>query len=73
MVTILIMLEKMATLGLLKMKVFWNKGYNVIISVYDVTKKVSPRDANDIVDVVMWLKFGNSSISMTEVIITVVV
>ena len=73
MVTILIMSGKMATLGLLKMKVFWNKGYNVIISVYDVNKKVSPRDANDIVDVVMWLKFGNSSISMREVIITVVV
>ena len=73
MVTILIMSGKMATLDHLKMKVFWNKGYNVIISVYDVTKKVSPRDANDIVDVVMWLKFGNSSISMREVIITVVV
>ena len=73
MVTILIMSGKMATLDHLKMKVFWNKGYNVIISVYDVNKKVSPRDANDIVDVVMWLKFGNSSISMREVIITVVV
>ena len=28
---------KLATLGLLEIKVFRNKGYEVIISVYDVT------------------------------------
>ena len=39
MVTILMISEKMATLGLLKIKVFWNKGYDVTISVYDITKK----------------------------------
>ena len=37
MVTTLKMSTKMATLGPLKMKVFWCKVYNVIISVYDVT------------------------------------
>ena len=60
----------MAALGLLKVKVFWNKGYDVIISVHDVTNKILSRDSNYIIDVVMWPKFGNSSISMREVIIT---
>ena len=70
MVTILMMSAKMATPGLLKIKVFWNKGYDVIISVHDVTNKILSRDSNYIVDVVMWPKFGNTSISMREVIIT---
>ena len=39
-VTILIMSAKMATLDLLKIKVFLNKGYDVIIFVYDVTNKI---------------------------------
>ena len=43
----------MATLGLLKMKVFWNKCYDVIISVYGVINKNLSRDSNYIVDVVM--------------------
>ena len=30
----------MATLGLLKVKIFLNKGYDVIISAYDVTVNV---------------------------------
>ena len=64
------MSEKLATLDLLKIKVFWSKGYDVIISVYDLTNKILSRDSNYIVDVVMWLKFGNSSISMSEVVIT---
>ena len=29
-----------ATLGLLEIKIFWNKGYDVIISVYDVPMKL---------------------------------
>ena len=58
MVTILMMSAKMATLGLLKIKVFRNKGYDVIISVYDVINKNLSRDSNCIVDVVMWPKFG---------------
>ena len=60
---------KLATLGLLKIKEFWNKGYDVIASNCDVTDKVLSPDSNYIVDVVMWPKFGNSSISMREVII----
>ena len=43
----------MATLGLLKMKVFRNKVYGVIISVYDVIKKDLSRGSNFIVDIVM--------------------
>ena len=61
---------KMAIPGLLKIKIFWNKDYDVIISVYNVANKVLWHDSNYIVDVVMWAKFGNSSISMGEVIIT---
>ena len=61
---------KMATPGLLKIMVFWNKGYDIIISVDDVTNKILSRDSNYIVDVFMWPKFGNYSISMREVITT---
>ena len=61
---------KMATPGLLKTTVFWNKGYDVIVPAHDVTNKILLRDSNHIVDVVMWPKFGNSSISVREVIIT---
>ena len=58
---------KMATL---KITVFWNKGYDVIIPVNDVTNKFLSRDSNYIIDVFMWPKFGNSSISMREVFTT---
>ena len=64
------MLVKLVTLDLLKIKVIWNKSYDVITSVSDVTNKILSCDSNYIVDVVMWPKFGNSSISMREVIIT---
>ena len=64
------MSAKMAALGLLEIKVFWNKGYDVMIFVLVVTNKFLSRDSNYIVDVVMWPKFGNSSISMVQVIIT---
>ena len=70
MVIILMISAKIVTPGLLKITVFWNKGYDVIISVDDVTNKILSRDSNYIVDVVMWPKFGNSSISVREVIIT---
>ena len=60
----------MATLGLLKRKVVWNKFYDVKIYVRDVTNKAMSREWNYVVDVVMWPKFGNTSISMKEVIIT---
>ena len=48
------MLAKIATPGLLKITVLWNKGYDVIIPVHDVTNKILSRDSNYIVDVVMW-------------------
>ena len=37
---------------------------------YDVNNKVLSRDSNYIVNVAMWTNFGNSNISMEEVIIT---
>ena len=67
------MSAKMATSDLLKIKVFWNKGYDVTIYVHDVTNKIISRDSNYIVDVVMWPKFGNSSIYMREFIIISIV
>ena len=62
------MSAKMATPDLFKTMVSWNKGYDVIIPVDDVTDKILSRNSNYIVDMFMWLKFGNSSISMREVI-----
>ena len=70
MITILMMSAKMATLGLLEIMVFWKKSYDVIICVDDVTNEILSRDLNYIVDLVMWPKFGNTSISMREMIIT---
>ena len=70
MVTILMMSAKITTPGLLKIRVFWNKGYDVMIFVYDIIIKILSRDSNYIIDVVMWPKFGNCNISMRKVIIT---
>ena len=64
------MSAKMATPGLLKITVFWSKGYDIIISVDDITNKVLSRYSDYIVDVFIWPKFGNSNISMREVITT---
>ena len=60
----------MANSVLLKITVFWNKGYDVIIPVNDVTSKILSRNSNYILDVFMWLKFGNSSLSMKKVVTT---
>ena len=68
MATILIMSAKMATPGLLKIKVFWNKVYDVIVSAHEVFNKILSCDSNYIADV-MWPKFGNSNVSMRDVII----
>ena len=70
MVVFLMMFAKFATLDLLKIKVFWNKDDDVMIFVNDVTNKVLLHESNYIVDVVMLTKFGNSNVSMKEVIIT---
>ena len=59
MVAILMMSTKVATLGLFKIKVIWNKCYDIIVYI----------ELYCTVDVVMWPKFGNSTIPMKEVII----
>ena len=56
MVPILMMLAKLTNLGLLKIKLFQKKGYDVIISVYDVTNTMNQTisgESNYIVDVVI--------------------
>ena len=53
MVTILMMSAKMAAPGLLEVKGFWKKDYDVIISVNDVTNKMLSRDSYYNVNVVM--------------------
>ena len=60
----------MVTPGPCKIKVFWKNGYDFIISVNGVTNKILSRASNHIVDVVTGPKFGNSSISIREVILT---
>ena len=70
MVTILMMSAKITTPDLLKIRIFWNKGYDVIVFVYDVTNKILSCDSNHIIDVVMWPKFVNCNSSMRKVIIT---
>ena len=59
MVITLLLSAKVAALGLLKIKVFWNKANDIIVFVHY---------SNYTVDVVMWPNFGNSSISMREAI-----
>ena len=58
------MLAKLATLGFLKIKVFWNKGPEVTNLVYGVTSKILSCDSNYTANIVMLSKFGNSSISI---------
>ena len=70
MLTILMISAKITIPGLLKIKVFLDNGYDVIIFVHDVTNKILSGDSNYIIYVVMWRKFGNSSISTRTVIIT---
>ena len=53
MVAILMISAKMATLGLLKIKVFQSEGYDVLTSVHSLTNIILSRDSNYIVDVVM--------------------
>ena len=64
------MSAKLATLNLLKRKIFQKKGYDVISCVHDGINKVLSSDPSYIVNVIMGPKFGNSSTSMREVIIT---
>ena len=67
MVAILMMPLKLATLGLLKINLFWEKVCNVTIFAHDVTNKILLLQSNFIVDMAMWQKFGKF---IREVIIT---
>lgn len=69
MIAILRISAKLATSGLLSITVFWNKDYDVIISVHEFIKNILSSVWNHTVDMVMWPKFGNYSVFMTEVII----
>ena len=53
MVEFFIVSVKLATLGFLKIKIFGNKGYDVIISVHGATSEVLSRESNYIVDLAM--------------------
>ena len=72
MAEVLMMSAKLATLGLLQIKAIWSKVYDVIIYFYEVTIDILSHDSNYITEGVMWPKFGNSSISMREVITTLI-
>ena len=52
------MSAKFATTEPLKLNMFRNKCYDVVIRDYDVINRILSRESNYIVDEVMWLKFG---------------
>ena len=64
------MSAKMAALDILKNNGILKKSYDVRIPVDDVINKILSRDSNHIVDVPMLPEFGNSIISMRELITT---
>ena len=47
------MVAKIAILGLFEIKIYCNKGYDVVIFVHEVTNKISSHDSNCITDVVI--------------------
>ena len=65
---VILISAKLAAPNLLKVNVFWNKVYDVIILVHDI-KRLSC-DSKYIVDLFMWLDFDNSSVSKREAIAT---
>ena len=64
------MSAKMAALDILKNNGILKKSYDVRILVDDVINKILSRHSNHIVDVPMFPEFGNSIISMRELITT---
>ena len=64
------MSAKMAALDILKNNGILKNSYDVRIPVDDVINKILSRDSNHIVDVPMLPEFGNSIISMRELITT---
>ena len=69
MIIYVVMSVNLTTVGLVQIKVLWNKSYNFLISVHDVTSKILSCNSNYFVDVVLWPKFGNPNISMRAFII----
>ena len=67
---ILMMAAKIAIPSLLKKTIFWNKGYEITNPDNDVNNKILSCDSNFIIHVFIWPKFGNSIISLKEVITT---
>ena len=65
-VAILIMSEKLCTLGPLTIK-SWRQNF-----IYDVIIKILSLNQNYIVDMIMWPKFANFSISMRAFIISLI-
>ena len=63
------MSAKLAPLGLFKINAFWNKVHHVISFIHDVTKNILLHESDYIEALVIWPKFGDSSISMREIII----
>ena len=53
MVTILMMSAKITTPDLLKIRLFGNNSYDVMIFAHDVTNNILSGDSNYIIDVVM--------------------
>ena len=79
MVAFLMISGKMAALGLLKIKVFWNKGYQHKGTLFwkKVLSMTLPTKIYHLIQIIwyMWLcdhSIRNSSIFMTEVIITAI-
>ena len=66
----MMMSAKLATVSLIEIKTFLSKGYDFSTSVNDVINKLLLCDSSCIVNLVIWPKFGNCSISMKEVMIT---
>ena len=62
------MSARMATLDLPKIKLFWDKGYDVMVFVNDVSNNILSRDL--ILQMLLCDMFGNSSISRKTVVIT---
>ena len=67
-VTILMISAKMATLSLLTVKVFWNKGHDLILFVHGVNKKLLSWYSDCIVVFVIlpksWFKFNNLRVAL---------
>ena len=69
-VAILMISANLATISFLQIKPFWNEGFGVITFAHDLNNKILWCDSNYTVDVVLWPKFGNSSVEPREVIKT---